>query len=181
MVAFATPDDLAERLQVEFDVDDYVRATGLIEQASGLVQRTTRQTITQVVGDVITLPATYTSLLMLPELPVTAVASLVYDGSTWTDGTDYAWTTSGLIVTAGRYAAIWSRPTVVTYTHGYATVPDDIVSIVIDMSARAWQNPRGVLSEQIGTYSARYPAGQTGLTVMPDEAMLLHQYRPVPG
>jgi hypothetical protein len=178
MAMFASVDDLADYLQTEFDEDDRVRATRLLESASSVIQRHARQTITLATSTVTLLP-TGTNLLMLPELPVIDVTSITDGGST-VDPDSYLATSSGLLY-AMPPTTKWKNVVVVTYDHGYDPIPDDIAAVIIDMSARAWNNPRGVLSEQIGTYSARYPNNRTGLSLLPDEEQLVASYRPVPG
>jgi hypothetical protein len=44
----------------------------------------------------------------------------------------------------------------VTYTHGYATIPDDIRGVTLDLAARKMANPSGNRQEGIGSYSISY-------------------------
>lgn len=176
MAMFASVDDLADRLQTDFDTEDRVRAHRLIEHATGMVQHAARQRFELVTDDEIGLMPTGTRLLLLPELPVVDITSVNAVGSL--DEESYTFTRSGLLYhNTGR----WNTVTTVVYTHGYDPIPDDVAAMVVDIAARAWQNPRSVLSEQIGTYSARYPNNRTGLSLLEDELNLLHQYRPAPG
>jgi hypothetical protein len=179
MTMFASVDDLADRLQTDFDTDDRIRATGLLESATGIVQRAARQTFTLAVDDTVTLMPTGTNLLMLPELPVLAINAVTISGDVL-DAGGYMFTRSGLLYrvpTTGR----WTSLVTVDYDHGYETIPEDIVGIVTEIAARAWQNPRNVLSEQIGTYSARYALDRSSLGLSDGEMLLLRQYRPAPG
>lgn len=179
MAMFATVDELADYLQVDFEPEDRVRAHRLLETASGIIQRAARQVFEQVLNDSVILTPTGTDLLMLPELPVTDVHSVTVQGTAM-DAGQYLWTASGLLY-ASTLNAVWSKQTTVVYDHGFTIIPDDIVAITIALAGRAWQNPRGVLSEQIGTYSARYPNDRSGLILLPDEKHLVMSYRPRPG
>lgn len=179
MTMFASVDELADYLQVDFEPEDRVRAHRLLETATGVIQRAARQTFEAVVADSVALLPTNTNLLLLPELPVTDVVSVTVQGSAMDSGA-YLWTVSGLLY-ALLPNACWTHEATVVYDHGFAVIPDDIVAITIAMAGRAWQNPRGVLSEQIGTYSARYPNDRSGLILLPEEKELVGSYRPRPG
>lgn len=115
--------------------------------------------------------------LRLPGPPVTAVASVVLDGRTLSEGADYVradeylfrprgWPSPG----CGRAAAT------VTYTHGLPEVPADIVDLVCRMTAAALVAAAAeddgsglavtrISSERLGDYSVTYRA-DTGMTEM---------------
>jgi hypothetical protein len=83
----ATPADLASALQRDVDT---ATATLLIECATAVVQAAAgNQRILQVVGDVALIMGDSDSWLNLPQVPVTAVSSVMLDGVTLTVGTDY--------------------------------------------------------------------------------------------
>lgn len=83
----ATPADLNALLQTTVDS---TLATLLLECATGVVQDAAGQRIVQVVGDTTgTIVGDSDSWLSLPQIPVTAVTSVVLDGTTLTLGTDY--------------------------------------------------------------------------------------------
>ena len=181
MAAFASVELLQDRLQTDFDTLDRARAENLLDSATGIIKREARQFIEQVVDDVEVFPASSSSVLLLPELPVTAVSSVVAGSNPLTLTDDYLVDfTAGLL--SVRYPAWlrWQDDVTVTYTHGYATVPDDLVAICVEMAARAWINPRGVLSEQIGTYSARFVNTKPGLVLLEHEEHIVRSYRPRP-
>lgn len=181
MAALATVADLEDYLQVDLDATDELRATTLLDLASGLIRRVAGQTFDQVADDQVTLEATYTNRLLLPQLPVTAISSVVTNSVTLTENLHYETVLpAGIIrrLSTGR----WNYPTTVTYTHGYATIPDDLRAICVEMAARAWVNPRGLQSEQIGNYSARWGStGVTGIGLDEMEEKVIMSYRAVPG
>jgi hypothetical protein len=78
------------------------------------------------------------ALQFLPSMHVTAVASVVDDGATLVDGTDFAWSTQGWLqkLTCGAFS--WKpRSVVVTLTHGYDEIPDDVQAVIDRLAARA--------------------------------------------
>jgi hypothetical protein len=171
----ATPSDLASALQQDVDTST---ATLLIECATAVVQEAAGQRIVQVVGDVQTLLGTTDSWLDLPQIPVTAVTSVVRDGVTLTLGTDYKvfgarlWSRNGWQANYGYYGGDW-RPSygdswlgpepgtiVVTNTHGYAPGSQELQlarNAVISLAAKAYSSPTpGVSSESIDDYTIQY-------------------------
>lgn len=125
-----------------------------------LVREWTRQHLEEVTNEEVSLDGTGTDVLLLPELPVTAVASIVdeNDSSTLTEDTDYRWWNNGIVRRlAGNTWIEHPRRYTVTYTHGYATIPAAIKQVVLRVAARAVSNPSGHASETIGSYS--YQAG----------------------
>lgn len=72
--------------------------------------------------------------------PVTDVTSVVVDGDTLTEDTDYRWTAGGnrrpayLIARSNGYDVAWTvQEITVTYDHGWSTVPAQIVLAVVNM------------------------------------------------
>jgi hypothetical protein len=86
----------------------------------------------------------------------------------------------------------WGGPkatVVVTYSHGYEVIPDDIKGVCLSAAARAFTspglvNPAGVESETIDGYAVTYRSnmanGSTaGVTLAEDESRIVKRYRPV--
>lgn len=113
--------------------------------SSAVVASAYGQLIEQTVGDTITL-IPWEGVCYFPQRPVTAVA-VVLNGTTLVNGTDYRWTAGGpgpngramhaqLIRLSGGLDSSWrydDRP-VVTYTHGWATVPAQLKAAVVAMT-----------------------------------------------
>lgn len=181
-MAFATYQDLEDRLRVTFDAAEQVQATALLDAATALVKAAAGQQIDQVNNDTVTLYGTGTGVLLLPEIPVTAVSTVVdWDGSTLTFDTDYRWTTQGVLIRLT--AATWragGHIITVTYTHGYASTPADLQAVTVEAAARAWSTPAGaVKAETIGSYSVTYDTGSTatsGLALTDAERMAVARY-----
>jgi hypothetical protein len=186
----ATPEDLASLLERD-DIDAY-KAGMLIECATAVVQEAAGgQRIVQVVDDVQPIMGTTDSWLPLPQIPVTAVASVVLDGTTLTVGTDYQvfgsrlWRSLGWQTNLGWPMAWpigtwgpgdttfnWVTPTqqpslvVVTDTHGYPPGSQGLQlgrQAVLSLCAGVYPNPTDAVSESIDDYTVTYSKLAKGL------------------
>ena len=113
--------------------------------------------------------------LDLPGKPVTAVSSVTLDG-TLLAATDYKLVDSRLWRLGGWGGSRYSEPiaAVIALTHGFATVPVDIINLVCDLAEAGIKtantggisDPR-VLVESIDDYSVTYrQGGETVASVM---------------
>lgn len=171
MAALATVADLQTFMQRTFTVAETAEATLVIDLASASIQDYTGQTISAVANDVVTLDPPYGSYLFLPELPVTAVASVTVGGTALALGSPtvdgyYWYGDTGTIRYGGYRGYAWGwapKSVVVTYSHGYATIPDAVRAVTLEAAAQMMgSGPAGGLqSESIGNYSyERSGAGQ---------------------
>lgn len=170
-MSFASTTDLANVLGRAVDPAD-AAALAALDAATATVQSITGQQIEEVAGDVIVLDGSGTTVLMLPEVPVSAVASVAIDGDAL-DTTEYEWSADGYV---RRINGVWPanlRNIEVEYDHGYATIPTIVVSITAKLAARSLDTPLAVRQEAIGAYSATYNA--PGLQA--DELVLLDRFR----
>lgn len=111
---------------------------------------------------VVTVSGTGSSIVMLPSMYVTAVASVVVDGYTLVEGTDYVVHREGFLELSSpdwtsRYTYL-PGTVVVTFTHGYAAPPDDVVAVVQAVASRSVDSPGSVT--QVG--QVRYATGSDG-------------------
>ncbi len=123
--------------------------------------------------------------VLLPQRPVTAVSSLIVNGTTYTLGTNYAWdgVSPWLLLADKTYttAQFYDDPVAtVTYTAGYATVPGDLKIVALSIAARTYDNPRGLRMESIDDYS--YTRGgnddtMAGVGILATEKTVLDRYR----
>lgn len=203
----ATIDDVVAIIGRPLTDAQTTAAARLLNMASGMVRRYTRQTITKVVDDVVTLPGNWGNTLELPERPVRSVASVVMNGATmpntqWRliDGNlflgtgaflpDYGstiWGGSALWGPAGSNQGpqaignTWQGPNAqitVTYTHGFDEVPQDLVNEVAGMVALQLNAEVGILSEQIGGYKVQYARnGNGGMALSEETKQVLNYYR----
>lgn len=187
MTALATIEQLQARIGKTLSGADIARATALLDDASAAFRRAAGgQQITQ---------ATTTDRVRvvrgkvrLPQAPVTDVTAVTDENG---NALLYRWHGGDTIDVSSNviddFAWVpWSNPipvAVVTYTHGYATVPDDVVAVVCQMAARAFgSNPEtaGIQQESIGGYSysigAAAAAGAVGM--LPAERLIAEAYDP---
>lgn len=166
-----TPADLASYLQSDLDAST---ATLLVECATAVVQEATGgQRILQVVGDTATLIGLTDSWLDLPQIPVTAVASVTLDGTAVTAGsvaTTTNWKRFGNRLWRGDgWATYVDAPSevVVVNTHGYATGAQQLQlarKAVLELAAVPYSNPDGASSVRIDDYAAMYDAMSRQMT-----------------
>lgn len=164
MASFATPSDLATFLR---ETVDTAAAQQALDLATARIKARTGQTFTVVTGDVVVLEGG-DWLLRLPQRPVTAVTlvetSNGYAPLTYTTaalgtqyrvlGSELTWLGRGL--TSPGY--VWPAQVRVTYSHGYATLPDDIRECCLVLAQDRYSNPAGLTSETVDDYTWR---GQT--------------------
>ena len=171
----ATQDDLEAALQRTLDP---TQAAVALKRASARVRRYARQDFTFVQGDTIELPGR-SQILRLPQRPVVVdadnpltvielfgVADEQYEclehrdytriGSQLTRGEAW-WAPTRLMGWPWlRPQGIWADRVLVTYSHGYTEVPDDVEDIVLDLAAMNLSNPKNLRAEAVDDYSVTY-------------------------
>ena len=170
MADFATTADIEAFLQVSIDTATQTAAAArALAEATAAIKNYCRQVLEEVAADEVTLDSPGGTRLFLPELPVTAVSEVVEDGETLVAGDDYKLGQHGILHRIGAKWAEGIQIVTVTYTHGYATLPDDIVAVCTRAAARAYQaglraaetdGTPGVSSKQLGDFSVSY-GGET--------------------
>lgn len=160
-MSFATPSDLAVYLQREaFPAGAETTSAQLaLDIATAVVRERTGQDFTVVANDTVTLDTHGDEDVNLPQLPVTAVASVTTRnrGSATTTArtvnTDYE-------VRGGRLrwvgAGGWPYEVTVTYSHGYATIPDDVKGATLAVAAEIYANPEGLSQSALDDSSDRH-------------------------
>ena len=199
MSDFCTISDLEAFLQVTIAADSDSAARAITE-ASEAIRNYCRQQIDQVEDDEYTFDVEGTpTKLFLPELPVTEVSEVVEDGDTLTVDDDYKLGRHGILHRIGGHWCPGVQTVTVTYTHGLATIPEDIKAICVRAAARAYQaglraaalaGVPGVQAQSVGDYSVQYGAevgggvsdgGTLGASaapvLLPSERRILDRYR----
>lgn len=175
MAALATPDDLEARLGRDLTDTEQSRAEALLADASAMIRAYTGQTFDEVTGDVAVLRV-QGGIVRLPQRPVTAVTSVVaLGGAGMPDVTVIDWIFDGIDqVRLGEGSCVINLPEIwwdddgypgtyrITYNHGYATVPADVVAVTCGIILRVFGNPQGYRSETVGAYSVTYAVPATG-------------------
>lgn len=185
-VRFASSTDLQAWLGVDLTAAEHIRAGRLLADATGLVQKATRQTIARVTNDVFTRPGAYADRIRLPERPVVAVTSVVLDDETLTAGDEWyldgdelvrvgVWPTSqNHFKTLGGGWGDPSQALIVTYTHGYDPVPETVKAVCLQAVTRVWTNPGMVQQENYGPMQTAYGPAR-GLVLTTEEIQAVRQ------
>lgn len=173
MAPLASAAQLASRLQMDLDT---ATATDVVNHASGLVRAIARQTFDFVSQETVILTGGVKKLI-LPQRPavvdsganpLTVIELGDFGGVNFTclDGRDYVrlgeeltrgqpwyYTVRTLGWPYTRVRGVWAPRVQVTYSHGYQTIPDQIVSLTLDIAAVLYDNPTGLRSVSIDDYS----------------------------
>jgi hypothetical protein len=172
MADFCTVDDVASFLQVSITTAAQIAAAErAVTEAAAAIRNYTNQYLELVEDETIMLDSRGGTRLFLPELPVTEVTEVVEDDDTLVVTTDYKLGQWGILHRVG--GAKWDKGIQiieVTYSHGYAILPDDIIAIATRAAARAYQAGLraaegdaipGISSRALGDFSVSYTA-ETG-------------------
>jgi len=189
LAQFATHDEFAARIGLTLTSDEQARADTLLTLASGLIQQEARQTVELVEDDVLAVPSIYGERFRLPQRPVVSISSVILtphqqDPVTvdpavyYLDKDELVRITSRLIFPELQFvhwSPGWLGPywtITVTYTHGFATIPEVVKSVCMEAVVRAWVNPGSVARQTIGDTATVYDNmrfSPTGLLLTEDE------------
>jgi hypothetical protein len=170
---FCTIQDVEEFLQLSIEDDAALAAScqRAITAATAAIRNYCHQYLELVEDDEWTFdvrPARWN--LLLPELPVVAVSAVLEDGEALTVDDDYKLGLYGQLWRVGRRWEPGVQIVTVTYDHGYATIPDDIVDVCTRAAARTYQaglksadaeGIPGISSKSLGDFSVSF-TGETG-------------------
>jgi hypothetical protein len=150
----ATVADLEAYLGREFD--DPTSAELAIDIASDIVRSYVGHSITKILNDTVILDGTGTSILLLPAAPVNGIDLVEIDGDLL-ETTKYRWSKKGYILrTDGTTWPSTPGSIEVIYNHGYDTVPDAVLGVVLALAGRITDGSSGIKQETIGSYSVTY-------------------------
>lgn len=173
-MTFCTVADMELLLQVEIaDADKIASAERAIGEATAAIREYCRQWLYPVVADYV---HTFDVLqprwnLLLPQLPVVGVASVVEDGELLTVTEDYQVTQDGQLIRVGGRWALGAGSVVVTYSYGFAVLPEIIGDIATRAACRVYQaglrtaemeGVAGINSKSLGDYSVTFGAESYG-------------------
>lgn len=183
MAALASTTDLQDRLGRPLTAQEDARAQALLADASALVRAFTGRDFTRSDNDTVVLRAQQGEIRLpqTPVLDVTAVVAVGAGGAPDLPVVGWRWDGLDIIRTSADSPVInlpelWtdeeydSYPGTyrVTYSHGDAEVPADVVAVVARMALRTLTSPTmagGVTGETIGPYSYRTDGSGIGTAV----------------
>lgn len=175
MTALATPAQLASRLQMDVDT---ATAQLALDGASGLVRAlagqqfdfVSQETVVFRGGErVLTLRQrplvidagpnllTVTELGEFGGIDIPMIENRDYSrvGNELTRGYPWWWNNSQRTMgyPRTRPLGVWAPRVQVTYSHGYTTMPDDVVSVALDAASVLYDNPANLAGVKIDDYS----------------------------
>lgn len=159
-MALCTVTDIENFLLVTIHTDAAKNASALraIDEATEAIKNYCHQVIELVAGDAITLDCVGGTKIFLPQVPVISVASVVEDGEALVVTDDYILGQYGILHRVDDDWATGIQIVTLTYTHGYATIPDDVVGVCTRAASRAYQ--AGLAAAAVGAVS-----GVTAMTL----------------
>ena len=170
-MTFCSVEDLEQFLQIDIPAAKEDSADAAITAATVAIQNYCDQVISQVEDEEITLDiGTTKTRVFLPELPVTEVSEVIEDEETLVVDDDYKLGQYGILYRVDDWWTSGIQIVTVTYTHGYATIPDDVTAICIRAAARAYQaglraeeteGIPGVASKSLGDYAVSFGSEQS--------------------
>lgn len=170
-LAFCTVTEVADFLQITI-ASDNASALRAIREATSAIQDYCRQQVGLVEDDEIAFDVSERrTQLLLPETPVTEIAEVVENGVALTVGDDYKLGSYGILYRVGRFWYPGIQTVVVTYSHGYAAIPEIVASICTRAAGRAYQSGlrsaalsgiAGVSGQTLGDYSVTLSGEQGG-------------------
>lgn len=167
MADFALMADIEAFLQIDISSDPVkvVSAEAALRDASAAIRNYTKQFLELVEDDEITLDSRGGPRIYLPENPVVEVSSVIEDGETLTDQDDYKLGQFGILHRIGKRWKTGIQIIEIIYSHGYATIPDDILSVCVRAASRFYQaglksesdsGVPGIASKSLGDFSVSY-------------------------
>ena len=182
MTAFFTTEELAWYLQVDESSLSEDTALLLADLASAAVRDDLNQLVDFVADEDIVMYGDGTELLLLPQRPVVDLTAITLDGEdilasidirangalrrvVYTNGPYVRWPYGGLVE--------------ITYSHGFAVVPDAIKAVALALTAGAYSSPVATTSSQTaGPFSVTYQSTASAVMALSEEQRTkLDRYR----
>jgi hypothetical protein len=192
---FCTVADIEHFLQIAIPAAKLDAANAAIRKATVAIQTYCHQRLEAVAGETISLDSKGPTTINLPELPVTAVISVIEDGDLLVVDDDYKLGEHGILHRVNTSWAKGIQIIEVTYDHGHAVLPDIIREVAITAASRAYQaglraeemsGISGVTALSLGDYSVSFGGegaaeGVLGASAAPfllrSEKELLNEHR----
>jgi len=194
-MGFCSVEDINTFLGTTILPDD-AQALLAIEEATAVIKNYCNQEIEQVSDDTILLDGTGSTKLFLPNLPVSSITSVTVDG-VLLDPTYYALAENGVLWRKYGTWTVGACNIEITYTHGYAAIPEDVKGVCYRSASRLYQARLkaskvdfvgDVKSVSVGDYSISFGGGSgaagesqgdvsAARTLLMSEKDVLNRYR----
>ncbi|GAA1015889.1 hypothetical protein Aple_010710 [Acrocarpospora pleiomorpha] len=170
-MAYATAEEFAVLLGRGEDgltENERARAELNLELATGEIDNATGQSL-QLASQTETLDGPGGRHLILPRWPVTAIDSVTVldeddEPTELVYGTDYRWSTNGILTRRRCYWPCRQRSVIVAWTAGHAPIPAVARSICLRLARSGWENPAGKTSERLADWQAAWAVAGIALT-----------------
>lgn len=159
-------------LDIADDADNNASCEQAIAWATEDIKNYCRQNIELVEDDELTIDVPECrSKIFLPEMPVVSVASVVEDDEELTVTDDYKLGQYGILCRINQNWKSGIQIVTITYSHGYETIPTDIMEVAVRAASRIYQaglrskehdGVTGVASLSLGDYAVSYGSEQGG-------------------
>lgn len=161
----ATVDDLAGWMQVDPGTLP-ASAASTLDMVSAIIRKEARNDFQRRVTTLRRKP--FEGVIRLPLRPVVSVDAVTRDGVP----VDHDWDdeTERLFVSGCERVSV-------TFTHGYASVPGDVVAVALTAAQRVLSNPNDLRQETVGAVSVTYAAETIGASLSQADRDLLGRYR----
>lgn len=177
MGPFATATEFSEYIGLPLPAD-LARIQAQLEMASALIRAYCGQVLSSVVDDVVTAYPTASTLLTLPERPVTAVSEVLVNSVATTD---FYVTPRGIRSgTVSSPGAVWTQGATVTYSHGYLTSDPEFGvfrTICMDATKRAFSSDEQGIAVGHGSMIMETAGYPLQVFLSEGEKELLRQFR----
>lgn len=115
----------------------------------------------------------FSEAVWLPAMQIKSIDSGTIDGAT------VAATTAGFDPEIG-WTALYGRNIDITFTAGYDEVPEDLVTLTLELAAGALGSPLGISREQAGTVSVTYTRTSGELTAADHDRLAAYKIGRLP-
>jgi hypothetical protein len=163
---FATKEDMESRSQGQITVSSHPFLEKELAAASRLIRNACGWHIAVVQECRYRRVGPFREGVWLPAMEITGVTAVTVDGTVWDAG--------ALSAVEFDHATGWTnlngRTVDVTFTAGFVTVPEDLVTLTLQVAARALGSPLGLVREQAGTVSVTH--SQSGFNIAGGDVLL---------
>lgn len=154
MNPLATVEDLEAYLGRTFD--DPTSAELAIDIASDIIRTYCGHSITKILNDNIFIDGNGTDTILLPAAPVNGIDLIEIDGELL-ETTKYKYSKKGWVKRIDKNIFPNTPNSIeIIYNHGYDTIPDAILGVVLALAGRITDGSSGIKQETIGSYSVTY-------------------------
>lgn len=161
----ATVADFSQYIGQDLDQPGQARALRILGASSARIRGYCRQVISLVEDETVTLRIIEPDELVLPQRPVVSVSSVVVNNialADWVLRGDKLLRRYGWNFFPGVHPLPDPRLVTVTYSHGYAEIPEIASTICMEISSMTFFNAQGLRQESIDDYSRTWAIETVG-------------------